>query len=86
MAIRTLLPLPLAIGSIPFQIFSEISIASSIIIVSPEYHVAGARQRDVKKRHSDIVFGFGQLVSTKRIVLSRQIIESFNRGILAISF
>ena len=53
---RTFDPFHLAIGSIHLRIFSDINIASSIIIVSQEYQVAGARQRDVKKRHSDMVF------------------------------
>ena len=98
MAIRTFEPFHLAIGSIPFQIFSEISIASSIIIVSQEYHVAGARQREVKNLHSEIILDFHLAllcqfgddefvdVSMKRIVLSLQTIQSLNRGIFAISF
>lgn len=94
---RTFEPFHLAIGSIPFQIFSEISIASSIIIVSQEYHVAGARHRDVKNLHSEIIFDFPLAllcqfgvefveVSIKRIVLSEHTIQSLNRGIFAISF
>lgn len=80
---RTLLQFPRAIGSIHLRIFSDINIASSIIIVSQEYQVAGARHRDVKNLHSEIVF---LLLSIYLTVLSRQIIESFNRGILVISF